>query len=131
MFIDKSVPVPYVFIGRSVLAPFVYWCWCAHIANEFHENFFTKKSAFVDQNLQLPFLACKTNFRKRFWHYNSLLESMQVSQFPYTSNKLEKLTIAVLLLHNWLRSGQSKTVYMPPGLIYQWTPPQNSVIHFW
>ena len=33
-------------------------------------------------------------------------------QIHYT---LKKLTMAVLILHNWLRSGQSKTVYMPPG----------------
>ena len=28
--------------------------------------------------------------------------------------KVRELTVIVLKLHNWLRSGQSKTVYMPP-----------------
>ena len=29
--------------------------------------------------------------------------------------KVRELTVAVLILHNWLRSGQPKTVYMTRG----------------
>ena len=36
--------------------------------------------------------------------------------------------MAVLTLHNWLRSGQSKTVYMPPGFFYIYDPTTQSFI---
>ena len=50
---------------------------------------------------------------KNAWK-NPWLESMQVPNFIIHQSKLE-LTMPFLTLHNWSRSGQSQTVYMPHG----------------
>jgi hypothetical protein len=31
--------------------------------------------------------------------------------------KVEKVVMGILTLHNWLRSGQSENIYTPPGLL--------------
>ena len=42
--------------------------------------------------------------------------------------KVRELAMEVLTLHNWLRSGQSKTVYMPPGFCDTYDPTTQSFI---
>ena len=42
--------------------------------------------------------------------------------------KVRELTVAVLILHNWLRSGQPKTVYMTRGFCHTYDPTTQSFI---
>ena len=59
-----NLPAPEPLPGRSVRTPYVF---IGDDAFTLQPNFM---KPFSRKNLQPLFLACKTNFRKRLWHYN-------------------------------------------------------------
>ena len=113
----RSVPTPYVFIGDDAFA--------------LQPNFL---KPFSQKNLDLFTRICNYRFsRARRISENVfgiVTNRWRVYRSPISlhSEKVRELTTAVLTLHDWLRSGQSKTVYMPPGFFDTYDPTTQSFI---
>ena len=110
-----NLPAPETFLGRSVPTSYAFFC---------------DDSFALQPNLVEPFSRKNLDMFTRICNYRFsstrqvsenvfgiITNRLRVYRFPnfISLKKVRELTMAVLTLYNWLRSGQSKTVYMTPG----------------
>ena len=95
----RSVPTPDVFIGDVAFA----------LQPKFVKRFSRKNLILFTRICYYRFLRARQIFviKTNLWE----IFRSPISLHP---KKVRELTMTALTLHNWLRSGQSKTVYMPP-----------------
>ena len=107
----RSVPTPYVFIGDDAFA----------LQPNLMKHFSRRNLDFFPRICNSHFSRAR-RISENFFGIITNRWGVYRSPISLHPEKVREPSMAVLTLHNWLRRGQSETVYMPPGFCDTYDP---------